>query len=345
MAPYQHPVMTTKTSADSKPTSQTKSTGDSTLVNLALHEAETKDGFDKFFRVILHRPNAIQKPLIQAHTELNNLKQADPKVSVWETTCWENCEEAFEFYNRGGPALRQMLSQRKRLPQQSISRTQHSIIAPSSKPVSDLSRKEAFKFYNRGGQALQQTLDHTGRTPRQSGFKGPLSTTVKRDVDAKSTVSKHALGIAPHSEDHILLHNGTSLRIPEIEIQGFKRVMSSPKVVNIAEEIPTHLTNARYEMNQGNITVLNNTIDGQAAVNQSPAWKGLEVFGLVLLGIVVLAILMSSVGVRFYKRKGQGKKKHEAEVIEMERLARLQRIKIGVEDLGDVIYSVDLNEV
>lgn len=344
MAPYQHQVMATKTSTDSKPTSQTESTVDSTFVNHGPYGVQTKDEFDEILRLEMRSPNAIQKPLIESRAASFDVKQTNHKTAGSEATFSKNREAAFKFYNRGGPALQQMLSQRKRLPRQSTSYGQHSGVAPRSKSVSDMAKEEAFEFNNRGGQPLQQALDHSGRTPRQPGSKGTRSATAKRDVDAEPTVSKHALETAPPSEGHLLLHNGSSVRIPEIEIQGFKRVMSSPKVVNITEDIPTHITNARYEMNHGNATALNSTIDGQAAANHSPAWKGLEVFGLVLLGIVALSIIMSSISVHGDKRKEKRKRQHEAEVIAMERLARLRLVKIGVEDLGGVMYSVDLNE-
>ncbi len=206
-----------------------------------------------------------------------------------------------------------------------------------------MAKEEAFKFYDRGGVALQRTLVNSG-TSRIAGFKGLRRVMIKRFVKAEPADSKYASAIAPSAAEDLVLYNGTSVRIPEIEIDGFKRVTSSQVAAN-AEHLATPMSIVHYKMNQGNVTALNGALSQEAMAHKPLKWTRVELVAVSFLGLVILSMFVTVIATYFSVQKEKRQKRLESEVIDMERLVKLPRSTVRPANSGAGMYNVDFNQV
>ncbi|PVH76441.1 hypothetical protein DL98DRAFT_535647 [Cadophora sp. DSE1049] len=155
-------------------------------------------------------------------------------------------------------------------------------------------------------------------------------------------ITKRMLEEIPPTTTKPILNTDPPVRISSIELHGFKRIMTSPIVVNTTSEISGHTIFIRAEISQNNATNLNGTADSTqddiASGNNSP-WV---IFGYIAIVVVAVAMLVSTISVCLKARKKAVSAKREREEEEAEearkiRLAGLSHLRVELKDLGEII--------
>ncbi|KAK2628809.1 hypothetical protein QTJ16_001912 [Diplocarpon rosae] len=225
-------------------------------------------------------------------------------------------EHLFGFYNARGPPLQQIPNPTPargspdRPSHDSQARARACDLVVSSDE--DRPAGEEAKPYNRAGAPLQEI---TGDPYR------PQSPSSLRDSQTSSSTSRREPGDASRERDlpratdsRIVLHNGTSIRIPEIELP-FQRVRPSIRHLNSAfAPISVAAPASSANICRGGLAVSNGTAlpELQSTTGHGLGWNDHTCFGLLFLGICL------AVGAAVYVRDWCGKRTEEWEEEQVE---------------------------
>ncbi|KAK0101683.1 hypothetical protein ONS95_006840 [Cadophora gregata] len=161
-------------------------------------------------------------------------------------------------------------------------------------------------------------------------------------MTAFSKITKRMLEKMPPTTTKPILNTEPPIRIPSIELHGFKRVMSSPIVVNTTSEISTTAIFPRTEKNQINGTNLNNTTNSLEVQSIESNISSLVIFGFVAIILLAIAMLVSTVAICLRARKKAANAKRqreeeEAEEVAKMRLSGLRYHRVELKNLGGVM--------
>ena len=155
-------------------------------------------------------------------------------------------------------------------------------------------------------------------------------------------VTKRMLEEIPPTHSRPTLNIEPPVRIPSIELHGFKRIMTSPIVLNTTSQIVNPTTFSQLELNQNNATDLDstgNSVDLQETTRSINPWV---IFGFIAIVIVGVAMLVSTISFCLKARKKALTAKREwdeeeADEVTKMRLAGLRHVRVELKDMGEIM--------
>ncbi|KAL5323563.1 hypothetical protein ACEPPN_008102 [Leptodophora sp. 'Broadleaf-Isolate-01'] len=205
-------------------------------------------------------------------------------------------------------------------------------MAPASISRRQAEIYEANNFF----EALQQ------RTATLSPQQNPI---VHRAATALTKASKRLLEETSPSMTQPTLQGDLAVNAPDHDINSFKRVMTSPILVNNANN-PSEISGPANFMCRGiyqdNTMTLNSTINSSELRTTSGDINPLVIIGFFLMGIVIVGMILWSFAIWLQGRKAAKQAAWEKEQSEtkerrIDRLARLKHVRVELKDLGEIM--------
>jgi len=155
-------------------------------------------------------------------------------------------------------------------------------------------------------------------------------------------VTKRMFKEIPPTPSRPTLNTKAPIRIPSIELYGFKRIMTSPTVLNTTSEMsrPTILPLAGFKQNNAtNLYSTDASAEIPSATGNTNPWITVGFIAIVIVGV---AMLISTISVCLEARKKAAiaqrqKEEEEAEEARKTRLAGLRHVRVELKDLGEIM--------